>query len=95
MLFTADTGEQHGYKGGWTDDGAFLYTGEGQVGDMEIVRGNRAIRDHTQDGKTLQLFKSVGKEQEYHYVGSFFCASWENQTCSGCQTDKTYRSESR
>jgi hypothetical protein len=46
FLFTGEAGEQYGYRDGWDDNGVFLYTGEGQEGNMEFVRGNRAIRDH-------------------------------------------------
>lgn len=77
FLFTGDTGEQYGYKDHWTDDGVFLYTGEGQVGDMEFVRGNKAIRDHAEDGKDLLLFESLGKGKGVRFQGSFSCSSWE------------------
>lgn len=33
------------------------YYGEGQRGDMIFQRGNRAIRDHAADGKSLLLFE--------------------------------------
>src|SRR5262249_51378918 len=56
FAFTGDTGEQHGYKDGWRDDGAFRYFGEGQEGDMHFVRGNAALRDQVQSGKALHLF---------------------------------------
>lgn len=59
LLFTGDTGEQYGYSDDFQQDGTFWYTGEGQVGDMEMVRGNRAIMDHEANGKTLHLFESV------------------------------------
>ena len=55
LLFTSDTGEQYGYRDGWSD-GVYLYTGEGQYGDMAFRGGNRAIRDHVADGKRLYLF---------------------------------------
>jgi 5-methylcytosine-specific restriction protein A len=45
LLFTGDTGAEYGYEDRFQDDGTFWYTGEGQVGDMEMVRGNAAIRD--------------------------------------------------
>ena len=76
MLFTGESGEQYGYRDGWNENGVFLYTGEGQTGDMEFVRGNRAIRDHAQDGKVLQLFESLGKGLGCRYLGEFACASW-------------------
>src|ERR1035438_6012023 len=60
FLFTGDTGQQYGYEDKLTDDGVFLYTGEGQTGDMEFVKGNKAIRDHAADGKDLLLFDALG-----------------------------------
>jgi 5-methylcytosine-specific restriction enzyme A len=77
FLFTGDTGEQYGYKDDWTPDGVFLYTGEGQIGDMQFVRGNKAIRDHAANGKDLLLFEALGKGRGIRYKGSFACASWE------------------
>ncbi|HXG56858.1 MAG TPA: HNH endonuclease [Vicinamibacterales bacterium] len=59
MLFTGESGERYGYADGLRDDGTFWYTGEGQVGDMQMVRGNRAIRDHEADGKRLHLFEQA------------------------------------
>lgn len=60
LLFTGESGEQYGYKDGWTADGTFSYTGEGQSGDMQFIRGNAAIRDHAKTGKDLHLFEAVG-----------------------------------
>jgi hypothetical protein len=61
FLFTGPGGEQHGYRDGWDENGVFLYTGEGQVGNMAFIRGNAAIRDHIAEGKDLLLFESLGK----------------------------------
>ena len=77
FLFTGESGEQYGYTDGWDENGVFLYTGEGQVGDMGFVRGNQAIRDHAANGKDLHLFQSLGKGQGYRYLGRFACPSWE------------------
>lgn len=60
FLFTGEQGGQFGYIDEWVD-GVFLYTGEGQTGDMSFMRGNRAILLHTEEGKDLHLFKYVGK----------------------------------
>jgi 5-methylcytosine-specific restriction protein A len=76
FLFTGESGEQYGYRDGWDEEGVFRYTGEGQVGDMEFVRGNLAIRDHASDGKDLLLFERTDKGL-YRYLGPFVCASWE------------------
>lgn len=76
FLFTGDSGENYGYEDGWQpDDGVFLYTGQGQIGDMEFTRGNKAIRDHLKDGKQLLLFKALGKGQPVEFMGEFECAS--------------------
>jgi 5-methylcytosine-specific restriction enzyme A len=80
FLFTGDTGEQYGYRDDWTKEGVFLYTGEGQIGDMEFIRGNKAIRDHAGDGKDLLLFEAVGKGKGVRFEGQFACASWETTT---------------
>ncbi len=82
FLFTGDIGEQYGYNDDWTPEGVFLYTGEGQIGDMEFVRGNRAIRDHATDGKDLLLFEALGKGRGIRYKGLFSCASWEKRAGS-------------
>ena len=42
FIFTGKEGSAYGYKDGWNEEGLFLYTGEGQVGDQRLERGNRA-----------------------------------------------------
>jgi len=78
MLFTGDQGQQYGYRDGWNDEGVFLYTGEGQVGDMAFVRGNRAIHDHIADGKDLHLFEYLQRGQ-VRYVGQMICAGFQER----------------
>ena len=65
LLFFGDAGEDFGYEDKF-HDGIFWYTGEGQVGDMQMVRGNAAIRDHESDGKALYLFEIVGQGNVRH-----------------------------
>lgn len=77
FLFTGESGEQYGYRDGWEDNGVFLYTGEGQEGDMGFQAGNRAIREHAEEGKDLHLFQSLSKGKGYRYLGMFACPSWE------------------
>jgi 5-methylcytosine-specific restriction enzyme A len=78
FLFTGEEGEQYGYSDGWSD-GVFHYFGEGQHGNMEFVRGNRAIRDHAVDGKDLLMFRSLGKGKPVRFLGQFECASWDHR----------------
>jgi len=79
FLFSGPSGEQHGYRDGWNNDGVFLYTGEGQTGDMQFVRGNLAIRDHTANGRDLHLFESAGHGEGCRYLGQFNCVGWEHR----------------
>ena len=79
FLFTGSSGTAYGYEDGWASDGTFMYTGEGQVGDMAFVRGNKAIRDHAPNGKELLLFETLGKGKAVRFQGAFACASWEHR----------------
>lgn len=73
FLFTGTSGGEYGYSDAWEDDGrVFLYTGEGQVGDMEFRVGNKAIRDHLKNGKQLLLFEGDGRGNAT-YKGEFVC----------------------
>ena len=76
LLFTGEQGEEYGYRDGWTDANTFLYTGEGQQGDMEFLRGNRAIRDHIKNWKELHLFKYVDRGI-VEYIGQMILEDYE------------------
>lgn len=69
LIFTdRSVGDQHGYHDRW--EGTTLhYTGEGQHGDQQMTHGNRAIRDHVDEGRALQVFE--GSSGEVSYVGEF------------------------
>src|SRR5215472_1899435 len=77
FLFSGESGEQYGYKDGWTKENVFLYTGEGQDGDMAFKGGNKAVKDHAVNGKDLLVFEALGKGQGYRFLGVFCCTSWE------------------
>jgi hypothetical protein len=59
FLFTGPAGENHGYRDGWLSETQFSYSGEGQLGDMEMARGNRAIQQHEAVGRELHLFEKT------------------------------------
>ena len=61
FLFTGDAGDSFGYKDQFREDGVFLYTGEGQTGDMKWRSGNLAIRESLKDGKQLLIFEQTRK----------------------------------
>lgn len=74
FLFTGDKGSKYGYRDEFRSDGIFLYTGEGQEGDMRLIRGNASIARHKEDGKLLLLFEDAGKGMvrfigEVDYIG--------------------------
>lgn len=59
------SGEQHGYRDVWKEDGCFHYTGDGQRGDQRMMRGNRAILEAETRGYVLRVFKGASDEVEY------------------------------
>jgi argininosuccinate lyase len=76
FLFSSPRGEAFGCRDGWVSDDAFLYTGEGQEGDMEMQRGNLAIQRHEADGRELHLFER-DSDGRYEYRGRVRYASHE------------------
>lgn len=58
IAITGEEGLEHGYADRLRPDGVFEYFGEGQVGDMQMVRGNRAIARHSIEGRSLLLFRN-------------------------------------
>lgn len=82
LLFSTEQGADYGYQDGWKPDGLYHYTGEGQSGDMQMLRGNRAIRDHQKHGKVLMLFEGVGPGA-YRFSGFMNCVDhYEKHTDS-------------
>jgi 5-methylcytosine-specific restriction protein A len=71
LLFESPSGKEVGYKDGYTSRDTYYYTGEGGRGDMQFIRGNKAILNHQIDGRALHLFKKI-KTGLYEYIGQFF-----------------------
>jgi 5-methylcytosine-specific restriction protein A len=74
FAFTSEAGTAYGYEDTFKPDGTFWYTGEGQVGDMRMIRGNAAIAHHAHDGKKVLLYESTPSDQvrflgEVEYLG--------------------------
>ena len=71
FLFTDQVrGALHGYLyDGRQPDGLYHYTGEGQRGDQRMVQGNRAVRDHRDEGRELHVFDVRGGSGTY--MGEF------------------------
>lgn len=75
FLFSGGSGEQYGYKDHLDESGCLIYTGEGQVGDMTMTRGNAAIALHAQHGRALYVFENTGKGKPCVYKGEFVYGS--------------------
>jgi hypothetical protein len=59
FIFSGHSGEQHGYKDEWENENVFAYTGERQVGDMQFIKGNLALRNHLLSNKRVFLFQET------------------------------------
>ncbi|MDO5356784.1 MAG: restriction endonuclease [Conchiformibius sp.] len=73
FLFThPENGEEHGYYDRWLNHGKqFDYSGEGQTGDQEMKRGNKAILEHKLDGRALHVFEHAGQDGYVRYKGQY------------------------
>ncbi len=69
ILYSDRHGKQHGYEDKWDPDGFYHYTGAGRTGPMEMKRGNKAVRDHVRNGKSLVLFVETEKRRVYRFEG--------------------------
>ncbi|WP_428031541.1 HNH endonuclease [Ancylobacter sp.] len=72
IAITGEEGEQHGYSDRLRADGVFEYFGEGQIGDMQMVRGNRQIGGHAAAGKSLLLFRK-DRSGRLRFEGEWVC----------------------
>lgn len=73
FLFTTDEGGEFGYNfDEELEDGTFLYTGDGQIGDQDPdTGGNKSIIEHRNKGRSLRLFEESGKKSYVRYLGEF------------------------
>ncbi|WP_305856410.1 HNH endonuclease [Balneatrix alpica] len=78
FVFTSDAGEQHGYRDEYREDGIFWYTGEGQVGDMKMAAGNKAILEHSQNNKVIHVFEYTRKSY-VRYLGTAECLGYHEE----------------
>ena len=88
FIFTGDSGEQYGYHDGPQPDGLFWYTGEGQQGDMQMTKGNMAVRHHLANGKALHLFQNDAKAH-VRYVSE--CRYVDHHEVAGPDVDGNQR----
>lgn len=81
FIFTDPDSEEYGYSDRFLDNGLFVYSGEGQVGDMTMDGGNERILNHRENGDSLYIFEKVGEQNgadvvtydgEYEYVDHYW-----------------------
>ena len=58
------------YHDHWTEDGDYIFSGEGKYGDQQMSKGNWAIKNAKYAGKEIHLFIKFSS-QEYYYQGKF------------------------
>jgi 5-methylcytosine-specific restriction protein A len=74
IIITGEEGLEHGYADHYRPDGVFEYFGEGQVGDMRLRSGNRAIAEHSAEGKDLLLFRKT--PEGLRFEGEMICEGY-------------------
>ncbi|MFT9448717.1 HNH endonuclease [Gluconobacter japonicus] len=79
FIFTGHATSFLGYQDTFQPDGSFHYTGQGQVGDMRMERGNAAILNHAANGKDLLLFSQEAKGAPVRFRGFYTCAGWHTE----------------
>lgn len=80
------------YHDHWTNDGDYIYSGEGKTGDQTMSSGNRAIMSAAKDGKAIRLFVKFSP-QEYYYQGVFELVNYtyEDDMDENGNTRKEYK----
>lgn len=80
FLFSSPRAREFGYEDSWVEEeGVYLYTGEGQRGDMTFTRGNAAIRNHQEEGRDLHLFEASSRRGFYRYVGQMLYIGYHEE----------------
>jgi 5-methylcytosine-specific restriction protein A len=74
IIITGEEGLEHGYADRHRRDGAFEYFGEGQLGEMQLTNGNKAVADHSTNGEGLLLFKKT--REGLRFEGEMVCETY-------------------
>lgn len=76
FIMSGARGVEFGYDDEIRPDGTVLYFGEGQRGDMQFTRGNKAIASHAEDGRSILMFEKHYPERELTFAGEMVCEGW-------------------
>jgi 5-methylcytosine-specific restriction enzyme A len=74
IIVTGEEGLEHGYADRLRPDGVFEYFGEGQVGDMQLTGGNKAVAEHSASGESLLLFRRAASGLRFE--GEMVCETF-------------------
>jgi 5-methylcytosine-specific restriction protein A len=80
IIITGESGLAHGYADGYRTDGVFEYFGEGRIGDMRMRAGNRAVAEHSAQGKSLLLFRRTS--EGIRFEGEMVCEGYSTSSLS-------------
>lgn len=78
FIMTGKRGAEFGYDDIHHEDGRIDYFGEGQKGDMQMGRGNRALASHGVDGKDVLWFEKSYPDRLITFRGEYVCAGWRH-----------------
>lgn len=80
------------YHDHWTEDGDYIYSGEGKNGNQTNTRGNRALINAVNNGTKVQLLVKY-PTKEYYYQGVFKVIdySYEDDTDETNNIRKEYK----
>ena len=67
------------YHDHWTENGEYIYSGEGRQGNQQMKRGNWAIANASFDNRKIYLFIKFSP-QEYYFQGEFICINYTQET---------------
>jgi 5-methylcytosine-specific restriction protein A len=80
LLFHTKEGAQQFYGDGTDENGVYWYSGMGAEGDMEWNHANRAVRDHSLNGKDLLLFERVQRQGGFwQFAHLMHCVGWKEE----------------
>jgi len=82
LLFHTDEPVQQFYRDGFDGNGIYWYCGEGTKGEMSWTSGNRAVREHGNNGSDLLFFQRIQRKGgfwRFSFVLQYVCYKEEKR----------------
>lgn len=76
VAITGEKGIGHGYNDRVLPDETFEYFGAGRFGPMSMTDRNKGLFEHSQNGKSLLLFRDE-KRKQLRFLGEYVCDAFE------------------